>query len=262
MKISVFLILSIPLLITSCGSQTPKDTMSQEDPQAKEMMQGLWVSDGDGEAAMLVKGDSIYYPDSASMPARFWIYQDTLYLEGQNVNGYKILKQASHLLMFDNQNGDEVKLVKSSNKMLVKSFDYHVYAMNMFATQQSDTTVFTDQGYYDCAVSIRTSSDRVVKSTYNDYGIEVDNMYLDNIAALVIKNHGSLIYAHDFRKGEFQAQVPKEMMEHSILRQFYFDHADRKALYFNAVIGVPDASTSYVLEVRITPDGNVTKKLK
>lgn len=262
MKKFPFLMLFLSVMVVSCGLKETKEAIAHEDKQAKEMMQGLWVSEGDGGAAMLVRGDSIFYPDSASMPARFWIYRDTLFLQGQNVNGYKILKQAPHLLMFDNQNGDEVKLVKSNSRVLMKSFDYHVYAMNVFRTEQSDTTVFTDLGYYDCMVSTRTTSGRVVKSTYNDNGMEVDNMYLDNVATLTITNHGTLVFRHDFKKEEFQALVARDMMQRAILRRFYFDHADRKAFYFNAVIGVPDASTGYVLEVRVTPDGKITKRLK
>ena len=51
-------------------------------------------------------------------------------------------------------------------------------------------------------------------------------------------------------------------LEKSILRKLYFTHADDKALYYDVIIGIPDASTSYVIELRITPDGKITKKLR
>ena len=44
----------------------------------------------------------------------------------------------------------------------------------------------------------------------------------------------------------------------------YFTHADAKALYYYVIIGIPDADTTYVIELRVTPDGifGMTKKLK
>lgn len=78
------------------------------------------------------------------MPAKFWIYNDSLYLKCADIYTYKITKQADYLLKFVNENGDEVKLVKSDNKLLKSDFDYHVYAVNTFQKQKSDTIVKTD----------------------------------------------------------------------------------------------------------------------
>ena len=64
---------------------------------------------------------------------------------------------------------------------------------------------------------MQTTSDKVVKSTYNDNGVEVDNMYLDNVAALRLYNHGTPVFAHDFRKQEFQSLIPKDFLSRSIL---------------------------------------------
>ncbi len=255
-----FLLLMV--LFMGCKNVSPNADNPDEDPKAKELLQGIWVSDDGGTPAIWAKGDSIYYPDSASMPVRFWIYKDSLYLKGNNINSYKITKQAEHLFKFVNKNGEEVKLVKSNNRDLLPSFMYQVYAMNTFLTAQSDTIVKTTMGFFESKVNIATTSDRVVKSSYNDNGVEVDNTYLDNVAHLAISNHGSLVYAHDFRKQEFAALIDKTLMAKSILRKFEFTHCDDKALYYDAVIGVPDASTAYVVEVRITTDGKVTQRMR
>lgn len=176
------------VLLTACHNRGADYQQQHEDKQAKEMLQGLWTNGENSDPAMLVKGDSIFYPDSASMPVRFWIYQDTIYLQGQNIHGYKIEKQAAHLLKFANQNGDEVKLIKSNDKALYSAFNYHVYAMNTFLEQSQDTVIRTDLGYFQSKVHVQTTSDKVVKSTYNDNGVEVDNIYLDNVASLRLYN--------------------------------------------------------------------------
>ena len=240
-------ILTLLVLLTACKNRGTDFQQQHEDRQAKEMLQGLWTNGENSDPAMLVKGDSIFHPDSASMPVRFWIYQDTIYLQGQNIHGYKIEKQAAHLLKFANQNGDEVKLIKS---------------MNTFLEQSQDTVIRTDLGYFQSKVHVQTTSDKVVKTTYNDNGIEVDNIYLDNVASLRLYNHGTPVFAHDFRKQEFQSLIPKSFLSRSILRKMYFTHADAKALYYYVVIGIPDADTTYVIELRVTPDGRMSKKLR
>ena len=104
MKRKLFTCISVLLiLLTACRNRGADYQQQNEDKQAKEMLQGLWTNGENSDPAMLVKGDSIFYPDSASMPVRFWIYQDTIYLQGQNVHGYKIEKQAPHLFKFANQ---------------------------------------------------------------------------------------------------------------------------------------------------------------
>lgn len=263
MKQKLFVcILTLLVLLTACHNRGADYQQQHEDKQAKEMLQGLWTNGENSDPAMLVKGDSIFYPDSASMPVRFWIYQDTIYLQGQNIHGYKIEKQAAHLLKFANQNGDEVKLIKSNDKSLYSAFNYHVYAMNTFLEQSQDTVIRTDLGYFQSKVHVQTTSDKVVKSTYNDNGVEVDNIYLDNVASLRLYNHGTPVFAHDFRKQEFQPLITKDFLNKSILRKLYFTRADAKALYYDALIGIPDASTTYVVELRITPDGRMSKKLR
>lgn len=259
--IIIYILVALSAL-SACRNRDAGYQMSHEDKQAKEMMQGIWTNGESSDPAMLAKGDSIFYPDSASMPVRFWIYQDTLYLQGQHINGYKITKQAPHLLKFLNQNGDEVRLVKSGDKTLLTFFNYHVYAMNTFDEQSQDTIVRTDLGYFQSKVHVETTSDQVIKSTYNDDGVEVDNMYLDNVALVNLLNHDKLVFSHNFRKQEFQSLISKDFLEKSILRKLYFTHADDKALYYDVIIGIPDASTSYVIELRITPDGKITKKLR
>ena len=111
--------------------------------------------------------------------------------------------------------------------------------MNTFLEQSQDTVIRTDLGYFQSKVHVQTTSDKVVKSTYNDNGVEVDNIYLDNVASLRLYNHGTPVFAHDFRKQEFQSLIPKSFLSRSILRKMYFTHADAKALYYYVIIGIP-----------------------
>ena len=60
----------------------------------------------------------------------------------------------------------------------------------------------------------------MIKSTYNESGIEVDNAYLDNVASVVISNQKKLVYTHDFRKQEFASIIDKNFFW---IKVFYAD---------------------------------------
>ena len=196
MKQSCFYILILCLLIVGCTDKGKQDNSPTEDAKAKELFQGLWVSDDNGEPTLLAKGDSVFLSRFCQYACAFFGFiKIHFYLKGQNQNEYKITKQSENLFVFLNDNGDEVRMVKSKEKDLRASFGYQVYAMNTFLHTQSDTIVRTDLGYFETKISVNTTSDRVIKSTYNENGIEVDNAYLDKCClACNIKPRHTYIY--------------------------------------------------------------------
>ena len=245
-----------------CRHLTPNDMRMNEDREAKQMLQGVWMNDDEGTPVMLARGDSLYFPDQTSLPMLFWIYGDSLYLQGSSINHYQIVKQAEHLFKFRNASGDEIKLVRSDDRKLLPLFSQlRPYAINIFQTTDYDTIANGGSRHYDCHLHIEPTSDRVFKSIFSNEGLEVDNMYLDNLARLNISTKGVSIFSHDFRKQEFSSFVPKEFLLHSILRDVQYVRADTAAVYFDAVIGIPDASSCYVIELRISNKGKLTKKL-
>ena len=259
----VFLCVAMTVVLSSCRQSAPDYTRQHEDKEAKEMLQGVWVNDDEGAPAWLVRGDSLFFPDATSLPAVFWIYGDSLYIQSSNVNSYLITKQAEHLFKFRNASGDDIRLVRSDDKRLLPLFAQHrPYAINFFRTFDVDTIANGGNRHYDCHLHIEPTSDRVIKSVFNNEGIEVDNMYLDNLVRLNISTKGVGIYSHEFRKHEFSSFVPKEFMPKSILRDVQLASADTSAVCFDAVIGIPDAASSYVVELRISKKGELSKRLK
>lgn len=73
-------VLSTVLLVVFSGCKNrqnaPVKIVEQEDMQAKKMLQGIWVPDDEESVAFKVKGDTIYYPDSTSVPVAFKIIGD------------------------------------------------------------------------------------------------------------------------------------------------------------------------------------------
>ena len=76
--LTVLCVLMLTVFV-GCG-QHAGDAKLPESKEAKQLLQGVW-SDEDAETVVFqLKGDSVYYPDSTSMPAYFRVYEDTLFI--------------------------------------------------------------------------------------------------------------------------------------------------------------------------------------
>lgn len=248
--------------LTACQPTAPGT--DGEDKEAKVMLQGLWTSEADGSVAFRVEGDTIFYPDTMSQPVKFWIRRDSLYMQGMRVNSYKIKQQSPSLFVVEGYNGEDASWVKSDDKSLLSEFpSYRPYALNFYQQAEADTTVSAPGVVYQCRVTVVPNSDRVIASSYNDYGLEVDNVYLDQTADLSVVERGKgVVLKRKFQKKDFARYVPDSFLSKSILRQLEYDHADAQAVYFNVIIGIPNISTNYVVELKVSREGEISMKLK
>ena len=117
------------MFFVGCFNKTKQGDSVVEDVKAKELFQGLWVSDDNGEPALLAKGDSVFFPDSGSIPVRFWIYKDSFYLKGQSKNGYKIKKQSENLFPLLIIMAKKCVLLRVGDKNLRASIQLYMYML-------------------------------------------------------------------------------------------------------------------------------------
>ena len=111
----VLLIAGIVAIMLGCHGNAKTSNCPSENKTAKNSLQGIWLNDEEHDVAFRVKGDTIYFPDSTSVPVYFRIERDSFVLVGVNVLKYKIVKQTAHIFEFINQNGENVKLVKTTD---------------------------------------------------------------------------------------------------------------------------------------------------
>ena len=109
-------------LVLGCNSRNNKTSEAAEDLVAKKNLQGIWLDDEDEDVVFRIKGDTVYFPDSTSMPAYFRIEKDSFIIVGGNTISYHIVKRTPHLFIFVNQNGEKVKLCKTSDKSYLDMF--------------------------------------------------------------------------------------------------------------------------------------------
>ena len=250
--------------LVGCNHKSDKQSAVglEEDVAAKKMLQGIWLNDDDADdVAFRVKGDTIYYPDSTSQPVYFYIAGDTLVMKGANVAKYPIVKQAAHIFQFKVQNGDIIKLVKTNDQSYMRQFLHeHPVALNQNTLVKRDTVVSDGSEKYHLYVQVNPTTYKVYKSSYNDDGVEVDNVYYDNIVNVNIFHGAHKIFGRDFRKEDFGKKVPTEFLKQAILSDIVFRKIDAEGIHYQVVLAMPDSGMSYQVELVVSFSGKMTIK--
>ena len=257
----ICLLTALAMSIGGCRDRAKQVSAPQEDLAAKKMLQGIWVNEDEESVAFEAQGDSIFYPDTTSQPVRFQIIEDTLVLHGAEDIKYPIIKQTAHLFIFKNQNGDEVKLEKSDDPDDAVQFTHQKpKAVNQLIKR--DTIVSYNNVGYHCYVTVNPTTYKVVKASYNDEGVEVDNVYYDNIVNLNVYHGATKLFSGDFRKQQFKHIVPNDFLSQAILSDLIFDSIDKNGVHYVAVLVIPDSMSSYEVLLTVSYTGHLQMRLK
>lgn len=250
-------------LLTAC--QQPKQSQPAvstpaESRQAKALLQGVWVDAETEEVTFRAKGDTIFFPDSTSLPAPFKVVGDSLYI---GATAYPIVKQAAHIFWFRNQGGDIVKLRKSDDPNDVLDFEAKPQPKILTSSRvvKTDSVVMFGGQRYHWYIAVNPTRYRVAKTTYSDDGLEVENVYYDNIIHISLFQGAQRLFSRDFRKQMYETQVPADFLAQAILGNMQFDHTDAQGFHFNATLCIPDGASCYLVETLISFSGQVEMKL-
>lgn len=260
MKKYLFIILACLLSFTACRQKSAKVSL-QEDKQAKKMFQGIWINEEDEDIVFKVKGDTIYYPDSTSEPCYFMIVKDSLVLKGSNETKYFIVKQSPHIFKFKNQTGDIVSLFKSKDPSDAEAFmPKSTVAMNMLNQNQlikRDSVVIYGHTRYHSYVQVNPTTYKVFKASLNDNGVEIDNVYYDNIIHISLFHGDQQIFSRDFHKNDFSGRVREDILKQCILSDILFQGMDKDGAHYLAEICLPDSPSSYEVKITISYHGKL-----
>ena len=251
------------LLLVLCACSRKSDTSQQqkESKEAKALLQGIWVDEETENVVFKVQGDTVFYPDSTRQPAYFRIVGDTMIL-GETQARYQVMKQTEHLFWFRNQAGDVVKLVRSEEAS--DSLDFvqrRPEVMMITQVTKRDTVVSYDNKRYHCYVAINPTKYKVVSTTYNDDGVEVSNVYYDNIIHVSVFNGNVRLFGKNFQKSEFVRFVPDNFLSQAILVDMKYDKTDADGFHFDATLCTPNAASCYLVETLISFNGKLSMSL-
>ncbi len=262
--LSLFSLLTVIALCVACGSKGGADgktPQNKEDREAKAMLQGVWQDEETEEVSFWAKGDTIYYPDSISQPTPFAIIDGQLVLVSPDAH-YHIEKQTDHVFWFKNQSGDIVRLVKS-DEPLPDEFVRGGYERVMTYTEvvKQDSVIVYDNNHYHWYIAINPTKKKVHTSAFNDDGLEVDNVYYDNIMHVSLFRGATKFFSRDFRKQDYAGKVPEQFLSQSVLSNMEYTGVDARGFRFVATICIPDGASCYKAENVISFDGKLTMTL-
>ena len=245
-------------IFIGCGQKTANQL--PESKEAKQLLQGVW-SDVDTENLVFqMRGDSVYYPDSTSMPAYFRVYDDTLYI-GSSAR-YHIEKHTEHLLWFESGDGELIKLVKGDGQEDKDAFEVHkAQILSLTDVLKKDTVVYYNGNRYHLYVAINPTKYKVVRHTLNEDGLEVENVYYDNIIHLSVFQGDQQLFSRDFRKQQYQQRVPAQFFDQAVLNNMEYSSADEKGLHFNVSLCTPGDASCYLIEHVVSLDGQLSTEL-
>ena len=252
------------LLMAGCSGRQPEvQAQSEEDREAKALMQGVWVDAETEDPTFRVAGDTIFYADSTSMPAYFKIVDDSLVLSSGT--SYAIERHTANIFSFRNQNGDLVTLNKlelddaEADSLYVRGTTPAV--MTYTHQVKTDSLVSFNGVRYHWYIAINPTKYKVTKRSYNDDGLEVENVYYDNIMHISVFQGSTKIYSSDLHKQQYKGLVPESFLDEAILANMEFSHIDADGLHFNATLCIPDGATCYMVESTISYTGVPKMKL-
>ena len=256
-----FFFFLLPLaLLASCGEGKQAE-QREESLQAKRMMQGVWMDAETESIVFKMQGDSVYYPDSTSMPAYFKIIDDTLYV-GATAR-YGIEKHTEHLLWFRNPGGELVKLVRDDDSGSEEVFEHNKpQILTLTEVLKRDTVVFWNAGRYHLYIAVNPTRYKVTRHTLNADGLDVENVYFDNIIHLSIYKGNVSLFSRDFRKQHYQQRVPEPFLQQAVLNDMQFVKVDAAGFHVSVSLCTPGDASCYLIEHVIDYNGRMTTKLQ
>lgn len=264
-RLTKLIFFAVALTVVACTSKQEKAAQPQEERESREakaLLQGFWVDGDTEEVSFRAVGDTIYYPDSVSQPTYFKIIHDSLVLETVRAK-YHIVKQSANIFWFTNQNGDLIKLSKSEDPALVFAFaqDRPTTVLTYTEVVNSDSVVTYGGDRYHWYITINPTKYKVHATSYNSDGVEVDNIYYDNIIHVSVFHGAEKLFATDFRKQMYDKKIPAKFLEQSLLSNMEFKGVDGSGLHFVATLCIPDGASCYKAENVIDFGGKLTTRL-
>lgn len=259
--LSAFILICVSFL---CGCSKGKKTETvEEDALAKKELQGIWINEDDEDVAFRIKGDTVYFPDTISVPVYFRIERDSFVLYGANKTKYPVIKRTPYLFEFVSQNGEHMRLVKSSDSSYLKLFNKtSIVSVNQNRLIKKDTVVYYNDKKYHCYVQINPTTYKVPKAAYNDDGVEVYTNYYDNIIHFSLFCGAERVYSSNITKDDFSAQVSSQYLRQSVFSDMVYYKIDDEGVHYFAVLGIPNSSSSFMVEMIFSFDGKLVKRIK
>ncbi|WP_294617716.1 DUF4738 domain-containing protein [uncultured Bacteroides sp.] len=245
------------ILLVACGIDKGQNVV-EEDTTAKTLLQGVWINDETELPLVRIEGDTIYYADPQNIPVSFKIVRDTMYVYGSHTVAYKIDRQTEYSFWFHSLADEIVKLHKSESPDDMLAFDNkEVEIIPTTEVVKKDSIVMYKGTRYRGYVYINPSKMKVIRSSYSEGGISVDNIYYDNVIHICVYEGRRMLYGRDITKKIFSAIFPEDTLKQMILADMNFMGVNDKGYRYQATLCVPESSVYSLVDIAIGFDNQM-----
>ena len=186
----ILLLLTLIAMFSSCRSRQGSESVAEPimaDTVAMHRLEGIWLDDETDAVVFRIVGDSIFYPDTINLPARFAIFDDTLVVYGSTDARYPIDHIGDYTFTYQSLTG-EMKVRRSDDPEDTLFFTHREYAPILLEQRlRRDTIVFAEGERYHLYIDVSPTQRRVYKTIYTDEGMAVENAYFDNIIHISVR---------------------------------------------------------------------------
>ncbi|WP_321480209.1 DUF4738 domain-containing protein [uncultured Bacteroides sp.] len=253
------------LLVVAChtGNKTGDNSKQKEDRNAKAQLQGIWIDDDSETPLMRVFGDTIYYVDPQNIPVYFKIINDSIYMYGSELSRYKIDKQSERIFWVHSLSDNILKLHKSEDSDDSLAFSTKpVEAIPSYSdVTKKDSVIMYKGKRYHAYVYINPSKMKVVKTSYSEEGLSMDNVYYDNVIHICVYEGRKSLYASDITKKMFTKLISSDFLSKSVLSDMQFLGVGHAGFHYQASVNVPESSVCNLIDIFITFKGEMSMKV-
>ena len=263
MMIRICTIITCILLFTACAEQSRKEEKTEkEDLKAKELLQGTWIDDMTETPLLQFKGDTLYYMDESVSPVAFKVIKDSLKTYGQQTSSYHIEKQGEYIFWIQSTMGEILQLSKAESSIdsLFSVQEAQTNEHNQEVMVKDHIVHFNNTRYRGYAY-INPTNIKVVHPEITEEGLEVDNIYYDNIIHICVYEGKNRLFGRDMKKADFESLLPKEYFQRAILSDMDFIGVNAKGYQYQATLCIPNSASCYLVNISITQDGDITYEL-
>ncbi len=245
--------------LASCSNKQKGEVFVKEDLTAKQLLQGIWVNDETEMPLIRIEGDTVYYANSQSIPVPFKVIHDTIYIYSNEPVAYKIDRQTEYSFWFRSLADEVIKLHKSENEEDSLAFTSHEVEVISTTPEviKKDSVVTYKNVRYRGYVYINPSKMKVFKTSYSENGINVDNVYYDNVIHICVYEGKKILYGQEVTKKMFTDIFPAEVLNQTILADMNFMGVDDRGYHYQATLGIPESSVYNLVNMIIGFDNTI-----
>lgn len=174
---------------------------------------------------------------------------------------YKIDRQTEYSFWFHSLADEIVKLHKSENPEDILAFENkEVEVIPITEVMKKDSVVMYKGIRYRGYVYINPSKMKVIRTSYSEDGISVDNVYYDNVIHICVYEGRQMLYGKDITKKMFAGIFPTETLNQMILADMNFMGVNNKGYQYQATLCVPESSVYSLANITIGFDNQMSIK--